>query len=89
MGDACPTVFPRSHCLGHPTEQRGNVQKGEGAAQEGPAEKESNMTKYGVYAYLTTGVNLFSTHRSEKAARRVAAARKAEGFPCIVLPVNK
>jgi hypothetical protein len=63
--------------------------KGEGAAQEGPEEKESNMTKYGVYAYLTTGVNLFSTHRSEKVARRVAAARKAEGFPCIVLPVNK
>jgi len=45
--------------------------------------------KYGVYAYLTTGTNLFSTHRSEKAARRVAAARKAEGFPCIVAPIKK
>ena len=45
--------------------------------------------KYGVYANLTTGLNLFSAHRIESAAKKVARARKEAGFPCIVLPIKK
>jgi len=44
--------------------------------------------KYGVYSILSTGSNLFSTHRSEKAAQKVAAKRSAQGFPCKVYAVK-
>jgi hypothetical protein len=44
--------------------------------------------KYGVYSILSTGRNLFSTHRSEKAARKVAKKRSDAGFPCKVYAVK-
>jgi hypothetical protein len=51
--------------------------------RETTSTKESTM-KYGVYSILSTGSNLFSTHRSEKAAQKVAEKRSAQGFPCKV-----
>lgn len=44
--------------------------------------------KYGVFSNTVSGLNLFSTHYSKKAAEKVCENRSKNGFPCVVKAVK-
>ena len=45
--------------------------------------------KYGVFANLITGKQLYSSHRLESAAKKAAARLGKKGASFTVLPINK
>ena len=45
--------------------------------------------KYGVFANLITGNNLYSRHRTKAAAEKAAKKAGKNGVPFVVLPLKK
>ena len=60
-----------------------------GDAHETPAKIRRPTMKFGVFANLITGKQLYSSHRLESAAKKAAARLGKKGASFTVLPIKK
>ena len=79
---ACPERW-------HPTIHRGSVNEARGTACESSRQKWSSSMKYGVFANLITGKQLFSSHRTKAAADKACVKAGKKGASFVVLPIKK
>ena len=50
---------------------------------------ETDTMKYGVFANMVTGLNLYSRHRTKAAAEKAAKKAGKSGVPFVVRPIAK
>lgn len=87
-GNSMPTVYPVSHGRGYPGIHRGSVNEARGTAFESSRQKRSSTMKYGVFANLITGKQLFSSHRKKSAAQNACVKAGKKGASFVVLPIK-